>query len=133
MFTGRVLLVAVAACSLPGCSTESGGDSGREPLGSVGIDLTKDQRIARYKKMKAAAAAKGVPNNAYLLAGIAYAETGQLLSKLDGANWWTRVHGQSSLVDTARRAQQQGTDLGTPDVGAHRFVTDCVAILQAAS
>ena len=47
-----------------------------EPLGSVGIDLTKDQRIARYKKMKAAAAAKGVPNNAYLLAGIAYAETG---------------------------------------------------------
>ncbi|WP_446665813.1 aminoglycoside adenylyltransferase domain-containing protein [Flexivirga sp. B27] len=64
---------------------------------------------------------------------VAYAETGRLLSKVDGADWWTRAHGRSSLVDSARRAQQQGTDLGTPDAGAHSFVNYCVAIVQAAS
>lgn len=47
-----------------------------EVLGKVSAELTKAERITRYEKIKAAAAKRGINNTAYLLAGIAYAETG---------------------------------------------------------
>jgi MYXO-CTERM domain-containing protein len=75
------LLLLLALLSLPllvpGCS-DDGAPQGPQPeaLGKVAAELTKAERLARYEKIKGAAAARGIQNTAYLLAGIAYAETG---------------------------------------------------------
>lgn len=46
----------------------------------------------------------------------AYAATGQLLSKLDGAHWARPVHPAfAALIEHAHRAQRGGVDLGPPD------------------
>ncbi|MCS6899543.1 MAG: hypothetical protein RMJ98_07830 [Myxococcales bacterium] len=60
----------------PGCSGEAPGGPRPEELGKVSAELTKAERMARYQTIKAAAAARGILNTAYLLGGIAYAETG---------------------------------------------------------
>ena len=64
--------LALVSLSIAGCEDP---DPGGERLRKVQAELTKDQRIARYTQIKAAAAGRGVPAHAFLLAGIAYAET----------------------------------------------------------
>jgi hypothetical protein len=74
----RILLLALTAvpAMTPGCAGEAPGGPRPEALGKVSAELTKAERVARYEKIKAAAAARGILNTAYLLGGIAYAETG---------------------------------------------------------
>ena len=60
----------------PACSSDGGGTLPEEALGSITTELTQAQRMARYAKMRDAAAARGIDHTGYLLAGIAYAETG---------------------------------------------------------
>lgn len=55
----------------------------------------------------------------------AYAATGQLLSKLDGAHWARPVHPAfAALIERAHRAQRDGCDLGPADA-------DTVALVRA--
>ncbi|RYE78518.1 MAG: hypothetical protein EOO74_05175, partial [Myxococcales bacterium] len=121
------VVVLGAFASVPGCAGEADPGEGREPLGSVGIELTKDQRIARYKKMKAAANARGVPNNAYLLAGIAYAETG-LAHCWSEATWACKGPGSadcgggpviSGAADGPCSIKQGGLGMFQFDAGTH--------------
>src|SRR5688500_15069719 len=64
-----VTSVLTAACAVP---TEEP----TEELSATESDLTANQRVSRYTKMRDSARAHGIPSNAYLLAGIAFAETG---------------------------------------------------------
>lgn len=64
---------------------------------------------------------------------VAYAQTGQLLSKLGGATWWTDTHGARGLVEQARAAQVAGIDQGPATDGARAFVNACISELTAQS
>jgi hypothetical protein len=71
-------VLAVGAALLPGCAADDGAGGGGpagERIGQIQADLTKAERMARYAQIRDAAATRGIPNNAYMLAGIAYAET----------------------------------------------------------
>lgn len=68
------VLIAIAAATAPGCGDD--GFSQAEPLGKVEAYLTLAQRMARYAQIRDAAATRGIDRTSYLLAGIAYAETG---------------------------------------------------------
>lgn len=61
---------------------------------------------------------------------VAYAATGELLSKVDGATWWLRTRGQDLLAERAREAQADGVDLGAASPAAREFVDACVAELH---
>lgn len=63
----------------------------------------------------------------------AYAETGQLLSKVNGGQWWIEHHGPDEQVDRALEAQQGGQDLGPGDVTTESFVRHIVHELNQAS
>ncbi|HNS99121.1 MAG TPA: VCBS repeat-containing protein [Polyangiaceae bacterium] len=69
-----VLTVTLAAAIAPGCAV--GAPEEEEPIASVEAYLTLAERMARYEKIRDAAAARGITSTAYLLAGIAHAETG---------------------------------------------------------
>ncbi|MFC6704563.1 aminoglycoside adenylyltransferase domain-containing protein [Flexivirga alba] len=60
----------------------------------------------------------------------AYAATGRLLSKLDGAAWWVANRGASQLVERAREAQAAGVDLGPAGSAATAFVNDRITELR---
>ncbi len=68
--TALATSAAIAACAADGAG------AGRELTSFVAEALSQAERIARYGTMKDAAAARGIDHTAYLLAGIAYAETG---------------------------------------------------------
>lgn len=70
-------LTAVPAM-FAGCASDEGASAlgGDERTSEIQAELTKAERTTRYTKIKAAAANGGIPNNAYMLAGIAYSETG---------------------------------------------------------
>jgi hypothetical protein len=71
-------VLAAGPALLPGCAADDGaggGGLGGERIGQIQAELTKAERMARYTQIRDAAATRGIPNNAYLLAGIAYAET----------------------------------------------------------
>ncbi|WP_265445933.1 nucleotidyltransferase domain-containing protein [Flexivirga meconopsidis] len=53
-----------------------------------------------------------------------YHRTGRLVSKLDGATWWTETYGDNPVVTKARAAQAAGRDLGPAKADARRFVID---------
>lgn len=61
---------------------------------------------------------------------VAFAESGQLISKVDGATWWARRHGPTPLVDRCLDAQQRGHDLGPCDSVAKRFVAERIIDLR---
>ncbi len=52
----------------------------------------------------------------------AFAATGALLSKVDGAHWWARSRGPSDVVDRCLAAQRRGIDLGPCDGEGRRLV-----------
>ena len=59
---------------------------------------------------------------------VAYAETGRLLSKVDGALWWREHHrAHWPLVAEALAAQRQGRDLGPATPEARTFVEGAMA------
>jgi len=59
---------------------------------------------------------------------VAYAETGRLLSKVDGALWWREQHrAHWPLVAEALAAQRQGRDLGPATPEARTFVEAATA------
>lgn len=60
---------------------------------------------------------------------VAYARTGRLLSKVDGAAWWLEEFGGQSLVDEALAAQRAGHDLGPASSEARAFVAEGLAYL----
>lgn len=60
----------------------------------------------------------------------AYASTGRLMSKIDGAIWWTRLRGPNEVVTQARDAQAMGVDLGFSTPAARSFVMDRIAELH---
>jgi hypothetical protein len=82
-----ILLVAPVVLS-PACAEEDTypGD-GREPIGSISSEVSQATRIARYKLIKAGAAAKGIPSRGYLLAGIAYHESAGLAQCQSELTW----------------------------------------------
>lgn len=63
----------------------------------------------------------------------AYAETGLLLSKVSGGQWWVEHHGPDAQVETALQAQLAGHDLGPGDVGTRRLVHHIVQRLVTAT
>ncbi len=63
----------------------------------------------------------------------AYADTGQLLSKVGGGQWWVARHGPNDQVQRALEAQQGGNDLGPGDASTENFVRDIVHRLHEAS
>ena len=63
----------------------------------------------------------------------AYAETGRLLSKVSGGEWWVEHHGCDEQVEAALEAQQCGRDLGPGDRSTESFVRDIVHRLTPAS
>lgn len=65
---------AMAAASL-GCSGD-GSLPGEESVRKVEAELTLAERQARYAQIRDAAGARGIDHTGFLLAGIAYAETG---------------------------------------------------------
>ncbi len=67
-------IAAAIAAAAPGCSGDGTFETG-EPTGKVEAYLTLAQRMARYAQIRDAAATRGIDHTAYLLAGIAYAET----------------------------------------------------------
>ena len=69
-----VLAFVSMAAVVPGCGDEF--DREEEPIASVEAYLTLAQRMARYAQIRDAAATRGITHTGYLLAGIAYAETG---------------------------------------------------------
>ena len=81
-------LLAALPAIVPGCGEESRypGD-GREPIGEISSEVSKATRIARYKKIKAGAAAKGIPSRGYLLAGVAYHESAGLSQCQSELTW----------------------------------------------
>ena len=83
-----VVALVIAPALVPGCSDGGGEARGPSPeaLGKVDAALTKAERLARYEKIKAAAATRGISSTAYLLAGIAYAETGLAHCWSDSSN-----------------------------------------------
>ena len=72
------LVLAVPAL-FPACQGDTGypGD-GREPIGSVASTVSKETRFVRYKAIRSGAAKGGIPKNGFMLAGIAYHESGGL-------------------------------------------------------
>jgi len=52
----------------------------------------------------------------------AYAVDRRLVSKIDGAHWWTRHHGPDPVVEEALTAQTRGTDLGPCTRSAGEFI-----------
>lgn len=68
------LLAAAFAGISAGCEVDDTLEL--ESLGTIQAQLTKEQRMARYAGIKQAAVARGLKSTGYLLAGIAYAETG---------------------------------------------------------
>jgi streptomycin 3"-adenylyltransferase len=61
---------------------------------------------------------------------VAYAQSGQLLSKLDGGRWWLRQLGADPLVEEALTAQRDGRDLGRSSPEARSFVAAGIALLE---
>lgn len=59
----------------------------------------------------------------------AYAVDGCLLSKTDGARWWTRRHGSHTTVVTALAAQKDGRDLGSCNSVARTLVDRVIDLL----
>jgi len=59
---------------LSACGSDAAWRDG-EPLRSVEAELSQAERMARYAQIRDAAATRGIDHTAYLLAGIAYAET----------------------------------------------------------
>jgi hypothetical protein len=82
-----VLLVAPVLLA-PACAEEDTypGD-GREPIGTISSEVSQATRVARYKLIKAGAAAKGIPSRGYLLAGIAYHESAGLSQCQSELTW----------------------------------------------
>lgn len=60
----------------------------------------------------------------------AYAATGRLLSKVDGARWWSRTRGPRELDTRAHDAQVAGASLGPATPEARTFVMGCIAELE---
>ena len=60
---------------------------------------------------------------------VAYAKTGQLLSKLSGGRWWLQQFGPDPLVDEALTAQQEGHGLGPSSPEARSFIAESVTML----
>lgn len=81
-------LLATLPAIVPGCGEESQypGD-GRAPIGEISSEVSKATRVARYKKIKAGAAAKGIPSRGYLLAGVAYHESAGLSQCQSELTW----------------------------------------------
>ena len=63
----------------------------------------------------------------------AYADTGLLLSKVSGGQWWVEHHGPDAQVETALQAQLAGHDLGPGNDGTKRFVHSIVHRLTTAT
>lgn len=61
----------------------------------------------------------------------AFASTGRLLSKIDGATWWIQTRGPSKIVTRAHESQTTGMDLGPSTPDARTFVADRIAELRA--
>lgn len=57
---------------------------------------------------------------------VAFAESGELLSKIRGARWWTQHRGCSRLVEACLEAQLDGRDMGSASPAARSFVTACI-------
>lgn len=70
---GALLLSTCLSAAAPGCGESP---TAAEPTGSVQAFLTQAERMVRYGKIRDAAATRGIDHTAYLLAGIAYSETG---------------------------------------------------------
>ncbi len=60
---------------------------------------------------------------------VAYATTGQLLSKMAGGRWWHQQFGPHPLVDEALTAQQEGHGLGPSSPEARSFIAESVTML----
>ena len=70
--------LALAATTLGGCQRAplAAGDSAGPLLETAEADLSQAERMARYAQIRDAAAARGILRTAFLLGGIAHAETG---------------------------------------------------------
>lgn len=69
------LSAAAMALTFAGCGGD-GSVPGTESVRGVEAELTQAERMARYAQIRDAAGARGIDHTGYLLAGIAYAETG---------------------------------------------------------
>ncbi|SNC62203.1 streptomycin 3-adenylyltransferase [Kytococcus aerolatus] len=61
---------------------------------------------------------------------VAFAESGELLSKVEGARWWALHRGWSPLVEGCLEAQLDGRDMGSPSPAARSFVAACIDELR---
>jgi len=61
----------------------------------------------------------------------AYAIDGRLVSKLGGAQWWTRQHGPDPVVEEALTAQTRGNDLGPCTRSAGEFIDGVIQVMSA--
>jgi hypothetical protein len=76
--TGSRWLVWLALTPLLALAPACGSDEGdaQESLRTIQAELNQAERMARYTQIRDAASTRGIDRTAYLLAGIAYAETG---------------------------------------------------------